>query len=360
MKTVTASIDLSALDYNMSLIANKVSNSKLIAIVKANAYGHGSIECVHVMDRYVQGYAVARIEEAIELRDAGVNKEILMLGGFVRAEDLSLIEKYDLSFAIHSIWQIEAIENYHPNKPLKGWCQVNIGMQRLGFNEDELKNAITRIKQTKNLLQPVGMMSHLSCADSEMTNQYNLEQIKTWERMSSLCEGALCLANSAGCLYFPQTQTEFVRPGIIQYGISPSGEQTGEQLGLKPVMTLSSFIMDIRTVEPGDVVGYSAAWKCTETTKIAILAIGYADGYPRAMPNGSPVLINGRFAKTVGHVCMDMMFVDLGIDSNDKIGDKAVLWGKGLPAELIANRVNSIAYELVTGLSSRVEYKYIK
>ncbi len=359
MKTVTATIDLSALDYNMALIAKIASSSKLIGVVKANAYGHGSIRCAAIMDKYVDGYAVARLEEAIELRKNGISKDILMLGGFVREVDLSDIEKYDISFTLHSFWQLDAIERYSPKKQLKAWCQVNIGMQRLGFNDDELPKALKLINNSKCLVQPVGMISHLSCADSEKTELINKHQIESWSKMVAQCHGKLCLANSAGCLYYPETRTEYIRPGIIQYGISPSDEKTGESLGLKPVMTFSSFIMDIRKIKTGDVVGYGGSWRCTEDTIIGILAVGYADGYPRAMPNGSPVLINGRLVKTVGHVCMDMMFVDLGKNSTDNIGDTAILWGKGLPAEIVAKQVNTIPYELVTGLSSRVDYKYI-
>lgn len=359
MKTVTATIDLAALDHNMQVVSAKANGAKVIAVVKANAYGHGAIECAKVMDKYVKAYAVARIEEAIELREANITKDIIMLGGFFSKDDLPLIEKYDISFAIHSKWQIEAIEDYKPKNQLKGWLQVNVGMERLGFNYDEIDEVIALLDKSNFIKKPIGMMSHLSCADSPATKIQNDKQLAKWKLFAKKCKGELSLTNSAELFSKDSIISDYIRPGIIQYGLSPFNEIKAQDLGLKPVMTLSSKIIKIRTLNPGDAVGYGASWVCSRPTKIAIIAIGYADGYPRAMPNGSEVLINNRICHTVGHVCMDMMFVDIGLNFEDKVGDEVILWGDRISADSLAQRVNTIGYELVTGLTSRVEYRYL-
>ncbi len=361
METVALDIDLSALKHNMKVIKTHVPKSKIIAVVKANAYGHGSVECSKAMDEYVKAYAVARVEEGIELRDAGITKPIILLGGVAFSDDLELCHKYDLSFTIHSYPCMQMLEKFaasHPNYTFKVWCQVNIGMQRLGFNENEIADAMERIKSWSFVVHPVGMMSHLSCADEEAVFSYNEKQKEAFKRFSKYAEGPLCLANSAGCLYHEDTHTEWVRPGIIQYGVSPTNNKLGSDFDLEPVMTLKTVVTSVRELQPGDTVGYGASWVCEKATRIAILGVGYADGYPRMMPNGSPVLLNGKMVKTVGHVCMDMMFVDIG-DLTVKPGDQAILWGKGLPVELVASKVPTIAYELLTRPTKRVKYNFI-
>lgn len=359
MKTVQAQIDLSALRHNVNLIRQKLPESKVYSVLKADAYGHGSVRCAKALNDTVYGFAVARIEEAIELRDAGITKPILMLGGFFREDDLNLIERYDLEFTVHSQWQIDALRTYSSDNCFTVWLQVNVGMQRLGFNGDELDSAAAGLASCASVRKPVGIISHLSCADDDSLKDYNELQLAEWKRMTDGWNGPKCLSNSAACAYFPEKSTEFVRPGITQYGISPTLGKTGKDMGLRPVMKLSSEIIAIRDLKPGDVVGYGASWVCERPTRLAIVAIGYADGYPRAVPSGTPVEINGRLAKTAGHVCMDMMFVDLGAGAVDKIGDRVYLWGTdSVSVECVAESVNTIPYELVCHLSDRVEFVY--
>ncbi|MGN1393321.1 MAG: alanine racemase [Succinivibrionaceae bacterium] len=360
METVVAYIDLDALKHNMQLIKEKVHNSKIIGVVKANAYGHGAVECAKAMDQFVCGYAVARIEEALELRANGITKTILMLGGFFREDDLPLIDKYKISFTVHSFYQIEALEKYKAINTLDAWLQLNIGMQRLGFNYDQLIKAKQSLMAIDKVKKPLNFISHLSCADDLATEEYNKKQIALWKKMANECDGELCLANSAGCFYFSETHSDYVRPGIIQYGISPTMGKIGKDFSLNPVMILKSSIIAIREVIPEDVVGYGASWKCSKNTYIGIVAIGYADGYPRSMPNGTPVMINNKIVYTVGRVCMDMMFVDLGSNKDEfHVGDEVELWGRNVSIETIAERVNTIPYELVTRLSKRVKYVFL-
>ncbi|MBQ3775235.1 MAG: alanine racemase [Ruminobacter sp.] len=359
MKTVQAQIDLSALKYNVNLIKDRLPGCKVYSVLKADAYGHGSVRCAQALNDTAYGFAVARIEEAIELREAGIDKPVLMLGGFFREDDLSLIEKYNIEFTVHSLWQIEALDRYQKSDVFTVWLQVNVGMQRLGFNSDELAAAKEALSACTSVKKPIGIISHLSCADDESLKNYNKQQLQEWNRMAADWNGPKCLSNSAACAYFPEKSTEFVRPGITQYGISPTLGKTGRDLGLKPVMKLSSEVIAIRDLKPGDVVGYGASWVCEKPTRLAIVAVGYADGYPRAVPSGTPVEINGRLVKTAGHVCMDMMFIDLGADAVDKIGDKVYLWGTdNIAVETIAESINTIPYELVCHLSDRVEFIY--
>lgn len=358
MNTVKAYIDLQALRFNIEKIKDTLPNCKIVSVIKADAYGHGSVACAKALDDLVECFAVARIEEAIELREAGISKDIILLGGFFLETELPLVEKYDLSFAIHDVWQIEILEKYQTNQKFKGWCQVNIGMQRLGFNVDQVKDVYKRISNIECIQKPIGLIAHLSCADEESTKDFNELQLSAWNSIKDISEGPLCLLNSAAIEYYSEYSTDFIRPGIIQYGVSPSSSKIGTDLGLKPVMTLCSKVISIRDVDVGDAVGYGAYWVCDKKTRIAIVAAGYADGYPRSMPNGCPVLINGQVMHTVGHVCMDMMFVDIGLDSDVNINDEVVLWGNGLPVEHIAQMVGTIPYELLTRVTKRVKYIY--
>lgn len=362
METVIARISISALQHNMQVIRKSIGEQpKIIGVVKADAYGHNAVAIANAMDSYVDGYAVARLEEAIELREAGIKKLVLMLGGFYREIDLSLIEQHNISFTVHSFYQIEQLMRYKANSLLDAWLQVNIGMQRLGFNSDELAKARDMLLNCHSVRHPLNLISHLSCADDEDLIDFHKEQMLKWNQMILLNpEGETSLANSAACLYHPSAITDYVRPGIVQYGISPTAGKTGLDFGLKPVMTLKSKLIGIRKITPKDAVGYGAFGRVTSDTIIGIVPVGYADGYPRNTPNGTPVLINGRYVKTIGHVCMDMMFIDLGIDSKDCIGDEVILWGDGLPVEHIAELVNTIPYELTTRISKRVKREYVK
>lgn len=361
METVAVDIDLAALKRNMALIAGKAPQSRIIAVVKANAYGHGSVACARAMDEYAAGYAVARLEEALELREAGIKKPIIMLGGCASAGDLDEVAQQDISVTAHSFAMLEELKAFCKSRPeirLRVWCQVNIGMQRLGFNEDEAERAMAEIRAFPGFVHPVGMMAHLSCSDEAALKAYHESQLAAFKRMSRFAEGPLCLANSAGILYYPETCTEFVRPGIIQYGISPTLGKRGTDFGLTPVMTFRTVVYAVRDLKPGDAVGYGASWVADRPTRIAVLGAGYADGYPRSMPNGSPIYLNGAVVHTVGHVCMDMMFAELGPDLKAAPGDTAELWGRHVSVETLAERVGTIPYELLTRPTRRARYCY--
>lgn len=354
MKSVTAVINHHALISNLDKIKSLVPNSKIVAVVKANAYGHGLINVAQSIEPKVDAFAIARLPEAMELRGAGITKPVILLEGFLNAEDVIVIAEQGFYTAVHDQEQIDAIESAPINKPINAWLKIDIGMHRLGASREEVFLMKERLDNSNKVVHPIGLISHLSVADTPEESSYNQEQIEYFFNIAKDFSGDLCLANSAGIISCPQARTDYVRPGIIMYGISPYADKTGEDLGLTPVMTLKSSLIATRKIKKGARVGYGAAWTAPQDTILGIVAAGYGDGYPRSMPNGSPVLINGRLVPTAGHVCMDMLFVDLGSDSQDKIGDEVILWGEGLPVERIASLCNTIPYELVCRIMPRV------
>lgn len=359
MPNVTAIIDLKALVHNMELIKSKAPKSKIIAIVKANAYGHGLLQAAGALLELVDGFGVARIGEAKVLHENGFTKPIFLLEGFYNQEDVPVISRFGFVSAIHDEEQIRMIQNSKVEKPLECFLKIDIGMHRLGANPEDVDRLAAMLNDCPQVKKPIGLVSHLSVADTPPEFDYNRQQISYFNETAKRFKGPLCLANSAGIMEWPESHTEYVRPGIIMYGITPFPNESGADRGLIPVMTLKSTIIALRRVKKGAKVGYGAAWVAPNDTVVGIIAMGYGDGYPRNAPNGTPVYVNGRLVPTSGHVCMDMMFVDLGPDSKDRIGDEAVLWGKELPVERIADLCGTIPYELVCKIMPRVRFEYI-
>ncbi|MFV0575486.1 MAG: alanine racemase [Vibrio sp.] len=352
----TAQVNLAALRHNLEVVKSKVPNSSITTIVKANGYGHGAVRVALHLENLSDSFGVARIEEAIELRHAGITKPILLLEGFYSASDLPILHAHDLHTAVHCEEQLQALEQANLPSPIKVWVKIDTGMHRLGVNPDELPEFLKRLHDSPNVEKPLRFISHFGCAD-ELDNPITAEQIKVFTALAEAgCERSI--AASSGILAWPDSHLEWVRPGIILYGISPFEEKTAEELGFKPVMTLKSQLIAVRDVKAGDSVGYGATWTSPRDTKVGVIAMGYGDGYPRTAPNGTPVLVNGRKVPLSGRVSMDMLTVDLGPDSTDCVGDDAILWGEGLPAEEVAKHVKTIAYELVTKLTGRVAMTY--
>lgn len=360
MITAKAYINLSALINNLRIIKKQSSESKIIAVVKANAYGHGVLNVAATIEDYVECFAVARLEEALFLRKNNISKPILILGGLFNEEDLIQIANNDFQIVLHSFELLKKIENLNIVSPLKCWLKLDTGMHRLGVLPEEVNLFYDRIKKCRNIDKHLGLISHLCVADDCQYDAFTLNQISIFNNFKDKYpELSTALANSAAIFSYPSSHTEWVRPGITLYGVSPYTDKRAEELGLKPVMTFKSKIIAIRKLSKGDKLGYGLAFESKTETYIGIIGVGYGDGYPRQAPNGTPILINGRLVPSVGHVCMDMMFVDLGIDSQDKIGDEVTLWGKGLPIEVISQKVGTIPYELLLRLTNRVEMIYI-
>lgn len=356
MKAAIAYIDLDALEHNLEQIKLQAPQSKIMAVVKANSYGHG-LRHIAKNAHGADAFGVARIEEALQLRACGVVKPILLLEGFYSSGDLPVLVTNNIQTVVHCEEQLEALEQAQLETPVMVWLKVDSGMHRLGVRPEQYHEFEQRLKACSSVAKPLRYMSHFGCAD-ELDRSTTHQQTKLFLSLTEGCRGERSLAASAGMLAYPEARLEWVRPGIIMYGVSPFNDKNAQELGYKPVMTLKSHLIAVRDVKQGESVGYGANWTSERDTKVGVIAIGYGDGYPRTAPNGTPVLVNGRRVPISGRVSMDMLTVDLGPESNDKVGDEAILWGQDLPSEEVANHIGTIAYELVTKLTSRVEMQY--
>ncbi|WP_421220088.1 alanine racemase [Aeromonas enteropelogenes] len=355
MNTVTASIDLDALQHNFAVVRRHAPHSKIIAVLKANAYGHGLLPVAHALAR-ADAYAVARVEEALVLRANGFTKPILVLGGFFSAEALPLLAAHDLQTTIHTREQLALLEQAHLPAPIKVWLKLDTGMNRLGLRAEELPAFIERLTRCKNVVQPFNLMTHFSQSDEQDGPATQL-QIAEFNRLTAHLPGERAMANSAGILAWPDSRSDWIRPGIMLYGASPFGGQLASEHDLRPVMTLKSQLIATRVCKQGENVGYGGHWVAPHDTILGVVAVGYGDGYPRMAPEGTPVLVNGRRVPVVGRVSMDMITVDLGPGARDKSGDEVTLWGEGLPVEQVAEKIGTIPYELLTRLTARVFIK---
>lgn len=356
MKAACAAINLDALKHNLSQVRLQAPSSKIMAVVKANGYGHG-LKYVAKAAFGADAFGVARIEEALQLRAAGIVKPILLLEGFYSSGDLPILVTNNIQTAVHCEEQLTALEQAELETPVTVWVKIDSGMHRLGVRPEEYSNFVERLKQCKNVAKPLKYISHFGSAD-EIENPITPHQIKLFSELTHGCKGERSLAASSGLLAWPDSQFEWVRPGIIMYGVSPFSEKSGRELGYQPVMTLTSHLIAVRSVKKGESVGYGGVWTSERDTNVGVIAIGYGDGYPRTAPNGTPVLVNGRRVPISGRVSMDMLTVDLGPNAQDSVGDEVTLWGDALPAEEVAKHIGTIAYELVTKLTSRVEMTY--
>jgi alanine racemase len=368
-----ALIDCEALRYNLSQVKLRVPQSKVISVIKANAYGHGMVQAANALDAS-DAFAVARIDEAMELRTHGVSKQIILLEGVLSQnetkEHYRLCVEYHFIPAIHSIEQINELNQFAINCPdivnkLRYWLKLDTGMHRLGFVQQEVKTALKKLGVIKGLGKPWGVMSHFACAD-EKNNPLNQQQLNDFEstiRQYALASAQKSMANSAAILSISDAAYDWVRPGIMLYGVSPFTTGIGLSEGLKPVMTLSSKIIAIKQLGKGDTIGYGSSWCCPEDMSIAVVAIGYGDGYPRYAQSGTPVLVNGIQVPLVGRVSMDMITVELRAfrrsSKSVKVGDDVTLWGRGLPIEWVARKASTIGYELLCQVTRRVEFEYI-
>lgn len=351
-----AEISRKAIEQNLARLKQIAPNSKVMAVVKANGYGHGLINvasCVGNIANGADGFGLARLEEALALRDGGINNRLLLLEGFFRAKDIPLLVKHDIETVVHHESQLEMLESVQVAKPVKVWLKVDSGMHRLGVSLADFNHIYQRLLACKNVAKPINLMTHFACAD-EPDNPITLKQIEDFETTIGQLEGERTLANSAATLFWPQSQADWIRPGIALYGVSPVVGDLGTNHGLTPAMELVSNLIAVRQHKAGDSVGYGAAWTAKQDTLLGVVAIGYGDGYPRNAPEGTPVLINGRRVPIVGRVSMDMLTVDLGINATDKVGDSVQLWGRRLAVEEVAEQIGTIAYELVTKLTPRV------
>lgn len=352
-----AELDVSALRHNLARVREVATGRRVWAVVKANAYGHGLVRVAQALAE-TDGFAVASIDEALELRESGVRKPILLLAGFFCGAEVPLIAEHDLEVVVHHPWQVEVLERCTLPSPIRVWMKLDSGMHRIGFPMGEMHNYFGRLAQSLSVAQPVNLMTHLANAD-DRSDTYTQQQLERFFGENLPESAALSIANSGGILGWSQTHADWVRPGIMLYGVSPFVDSIGADEGLRPVMTLRTRLSAVNSVPRGEVVGYGGRWRCPEDMLVGVAAIGYGDGYPRHLRNGTPVLLNGRLVPLVGRVSMDMVTLDLRGQDNAKPGDEVVLWGKGLPVEEIARHADTIPYELVTRVTPRVRFELV-
>lgn len=324
-RPIQASLDLQALKQNLSIVRQAAPRARVWSVVKANAYGHG-IERIWSAIGATDGFALLNLEEAITLRERGWKGPILMLEGFFHAQDLEIYDQHRLTTCVHSNWQLKALQNARLKAPLDIYLKVNSGMNRLGFQPDRVLTV--------------------------------WQQLRAMARIEQAAEGLECrrsLSNSAATLWHPEAHFDWVRPGIILYGASPSGQWRDiANTGLRPVMTLSSEIIGVQTLKAGERVGYGGRYTARDEQRIGIVAAGYADGYPRHAPTGTPVLVDGVRTMTVGTVSMDMLAVDLTPCPQAGIGTPVELWGKEIKIDDVAAAAGTVGYELMCALALRV------
>jgi alanine racemase len=325
-----------------------------MAVIKANAYGHGLLRVAQALNNLVEGFAVARVQEGVRLRKAGFQQRIVVLEGFTACEELQNLLNFNLEASLHSPHQLDILNGQIESKQLGVWVKIDTGMNRLGFKAHEVNHVFEQLTACNGVKKPLNFMTHFANADDQ-NDPKTLQQIELFNQLTTNFEGEKSMANSAGILAWQDSLTDWVRAGIMLYGISPFADSTGKQLGLQPLMSLHSRLIAVRDISAGETVGYSGTWTSSHATKLGVVAIGYGDGYPRHAQNGTPVLINGERVSLVGRVSMDMITVDLGLNSTAKAGDDVILWGEDLPIEEIALCSNTIPYTLVCGITPRVE-----
>jgi alanine racemase len=346
MRPIRARIDASALRHNLSVARQRAPRSRVWAVVKANAYGHGVARAAKALP--ADGLALIELEAALELRRAGEKRPILLMQGFYAAGELDAIAANALTTVVHDAEQLAMLEKVRPRTKVPVYLKVNTGMNRLGFAAAEVKGALERLARCAG---EVTLMTHFADADGKRGVRWQLER---FEAAANGLELARSVANSAAVLRYPEAHSGWVRPGIMLYGCSPFPDESAEKLGLKPVMTLSTELIAVRELAPGDCVGYGCTFTASSPMRIGIVACGYADGYPRHAPIGTPILVGGKRTRTVARVAMDMLFADLTGIPEAAVGSPVTLWGEGLSADEVAASAGTVSYELLCALSPRV------
>jgi alanine racemase len=347
MRPIRARIDSGALRHNLGVAKRRAPRSRTWAVVKANAYGHGLARAAAALAA-ADGLALIELEAALALRRSGERRPILLLQGFYAPQELEAIAAHALAVVVHDAEQLAILEKARLGKKLAVYAKLNTGMNRLGFPEEDFRNALERLRACAG---EITLMTHFADADGKCGVQW---QLARFEAATAGVELPRSLANSAAILRYPQTHADWVRPGIMLYGCSPFPDEGAKQLGLKPVMTVSSELVAVRGLSAGDSVGYGCTFTADGPLRVGIVACGYADGYPRHAPTGTPILVCGKRTRTLGRVAMDMLFADLTGIPEAAVGSPVTLWGEGLSADEVAASAGTVSYELLCALSPRV------
>ena len=361
-RPTSAIIDLQALRDNFSLAQSLAPDSQSMPIVKANAYGHGTVQTAKALAKMAPAFGVACIEEALELRSADIRQPILLLEGAQSADEVLVAAQENFWLMVENRPQLEAMVNTQLQKPVKVWIKLDTGMHRLGFHPEDAQSVYQQLSSSQNVAKQIVIASHFACADN-LTNKFTKQQLERFESaIQTIAKPDILksLANSAAILGWPEVRDHWQRPGYMLYGNSPFSQPQHNADRLTAVMQFKSAVISTRNIDPGQSVGYTANWTAQRPSSIATIAVGYGDGYPRQAPNGTPVLIQGRRCPLVGCVSMDMITVDVtDLPQPLSIGEPVTLWGPELPVNEVASHCGSIGYELLTRMPARVPRIYL-
>jgi alanine racemase len=352
-----AIIDTLALRHNFSLAQSLSPAAQTMPMVKANAYGHGALQTAQALADLAPAFGVACIEEALELRDGQIEQPILLLEGNHSEDELQIAKQQNLWLMIENHNQLQAILNAKLSAPITVWIKFDTGMHRLGFAPEDAKQVFAQLNNSPNIAQTPVLATHFACADNldnPFTNQQHQRFLQIAETVGEP-NIKTSLSNSAAILGWPKISDQWQRPGYMLYGASPFDKPQSNADQLQSVMNFQSAVISIRDIASGESVGYTANWTAQRPSRVATIAVGYGDGYPRHAPNGTPVLIQGKKCPLVGRVSMDMISVDItDLATPIAIGEPVTLWGPELPVNEIAKHCNTIGYELLTRMPARV------
>lgn len=349
-RPLQAYIHTQALRHNFTLARQKAPNSRIIAVIKGNGYGHGMMRVARALTN-ADGFAVLSLAEALALREAGLKQALLLLEGFFSADELPHIAAKDIWPVIHCERQLSELEKVRSLPPFRVFLKLNSGMNRLGFPPAHFAQALQRLQQC-TAVSEISLMTHFATADGESGVS---QALSIFRQNTAHLNLAQSLANSAAILRYPETHGDWVRPGIMLYGSSPMPAKcSADELGLRAAMSLRSEIISIQQLEVGECLGYGCAWRADQATRVGVVACGYADGYPRHAPTGTPIQVKGQRTRTLGRVSMDMLYADLNGIPDAVVGSPVTLWGDGLPVDEVATAAGTISYELLCAISSRV------
>ena len=347
-----ALLDAAALKHNLQQVRRHARHARVMAVVKANGYGHGLAWVARSLGESADAFGVSCREEGAQLRAAGVTRPICLLEGFFSADELPLLSRERLEPVVHHDTQIKALAQASAPLKLTVWIKVDTGMHRLGFAPGALSQVVKQLRHCPAVAD-VRLLSHFARAEFP-SDRVTQSQIDGFTGLIRGLGMEASLANSAGILAWPSSHLDWVRPGIMLYGASPLVDKDAAALDLKPVMTLETALIAVQPRKKGDAIGYGGDWRCPEDMPVGVAAIGYGDGYPRHAPPGTPVLVNGRRVATVGRVSMDMITLDLRSQPQARVGDPVVLWGRGLPVEEVAEKAGTLSYELLCHVTERI------
>jgi alanine racemase len=363
MRSAVARLSSQNLLHNLQIIKNLAPYSKIIAMVKANAYGHGLRSTSLRLQQDLDFLGVASIDEALQLRKVGITIPIILMEGVFESEEIPIAAQQDFPIVFHHSQQLDWLAKNSQqlsDNSIKAWLKIDTGMGRLGFSLAESQQQYNKLFGNNKVAKPIGVMSHLACADvaEHPLNQQQINSFLDFCNNTSVTEHDVykSLCNSAGIFNFSNHHYDVVRPGLALYGVSPFTDKDATTLGLKSVMTLETEIISIKDLPAGTHIGYGARFKCPRDLRVAVIAMGYGDGYPRTALDGTPVLINNKRCQLVGKISMDMAVIDLTNCLDAKISDKVTLWGDGLPIEEVAKFTQNSVYDLLTAMQNRVKF----